>query len=135
MEGFPWRRCSGSAELAWHRFPITGLLPNTVPFPNNEVDSDGALQSCFLVAGLDGRLLFRSGFIVYPCDPIQLTRKAAVLPREGTCSVVADVPYAGDRAVLVYELPVFGLFMSCFETAFSETPNTLNHAVINTCTS
>jgi hypothetical protein len=94
----------------------------------------GALQSCFLVAGLDDHLLFRSGFTVYPCNPIQLTRKASVLPREGTCSVVADVPYAGNRAVLVYELPILGLFMSCFETAFSETPNQLNHAVINTCT-
>jgi hypothetical protein len=95
----------------------------------------GALQSCFPVAGLDDHLLFRSGFIVYPCDPIQLTRKAAVLPREGTRSVVADVPYAVDRAVWVYELPVLGLFMYCFEMAFSETPNKLNHAVINTCTS
>jgi hypothetical protein len=47
MEGFPWRRCSGSTELAWHRFPITGLLPNTVPFPNNEVDSNGGLTVVF----------------------------------------------------------------------------------------
>jgi hypothetical protein len=45
MECFPWRRCSGSAGLAWHCFRITGLVPNMVPLQTMRWTLLGALQS------------------------------------------------------------------------------------------